>query len=160
MTAIKGTPPAQLSTDAPPASQEKGAAGTSFGLAELAGSLATEASQHLGEAAYLTPTDALIKGADRVDGVRSRSPKSPKRGTPIPVARPVKYALQVWVTVQSEVGNWNPPEEDSYSEDFAVDTVNQFFYGCSGVFLAKADHFLAFFGKRVTPRRVLRTIKA
>ena len=152
MTAIKGTPPAQSSTDAPPASQEEGAAGTSFGLAELASSLDTEASQRLGEATHLTPTDALTKGADRVDGVRSRSPKSPKRGTPIPVVRPVKYALQVWVAVQDKAGNWNLPEEDSYSEDFAVDTVNQFVYGCSGVYIAEADHFLAFFGKKGNPK--------
>ena len=100
MTAIKGTPPAQSSTDPPPTSQEEGAAGTSFGLAELAGSLATEASQRLGEIVHPAPSDALTKGVDRVDGIRSRSPKSPKRGTPIPAARPVKYALQVWVTVQ------------------------------------------------------------
>ena len=152
MTAIKGTPPAQSSTDPPPTSQEEGAAGTSFGLAELAGSLAAEASQRLGEIVHPAPSDALTKGVDRVDGIRSRSPKSPKRGTPIPAARPVKYALQVWVTVQNKAGNWNPPEEDSYSEDFAVDTVNQFCLGCSGVYLAEADHFLAFFGKKGNPK--------
>ena len=152
MTAFKGTPPAQSSTDTPPTSQEEGATGTSLGLAELASSLAAEASQCLGEAAHLTPTDALIKGADRVDGVRSRSPKSPKRGTPIPAAHPVKYALQVWVTVQDKAGNWNPLDEDSYSKDFAVDTVNQFFCGCLGVYIAEADHFLAFFGKKGNPK--------
>ena len=148
MATNKGMSPAPSGTDTPPASQEGGTEVKSFGLAKLAGSLAAEASQRLGEFSGLTSTTGALKGADRVDGVRSRSPKSPKRGTPTPAARPVRYALQVWITVQDEAGNWNPPEDDSYSEDFAVDVVNHFFYGCTGVFIAEADHFLAFFGKR------------
>ena len=156
MTAIKGTPPAQ-SADQTPASQEDGATGTTSGLAELAASMAAEASQRLGGAAHRCQTD-LSKGADRVDGLdkvdgtRSRSPKSPKRGPPTPAARPHRYALEAWVNIRADSEEWISPEDDSYSEDFVVDTVNQIYPGCTGAYLAETGHVLMFFGKKGGPK--------
>ena len=151
MTATKGTAPAQSTTDQPPASVEEGASGSSIGLAELAGSLAAEATQRLGVVAHRCQTD-LSKGIDRVDGTRSKSPRSPRKATPTPASRPHRYALEAWVMVKTASDEWVSPKDDSYSEDFVVDTVNLLYPGCTGAFLAEAGHVLIFLGKKNSPR--------
>ena len=154
MTATKGTPPAQSTTEQAPASQEEGAADSNMGLAELAGSMAAEAAQRLGEAVQKCQTD-IQKGCDRVNGTRSKSPMSPKKGTPTPAMRPHRYALEAWVTVKTDSEEWVSPEDDSYSEAFVVDTVNQVFPGSTGAYLAEAGHVLIFFGKKNNPKASL-----
>ena len=44
------------------------------------------------------------------------------------------------------------PEEDSYSVDFAIDTINHAYPGCTGMYLDMAGHMLAFYGKKTNPR--------
>ena len=151
MTGKKGTPPAQSTTEQTPTSQEEGASSTNLGLAELAGSMATEAAQRLGEAVQRCTVDPL-KGVDVVDGTRSKSPKSPRRGAPTPAHRPHRYALEAWVSVRTDSDEWVPPTDDTYSEDFIVDTVNELVTGCTGAYLAEAGHLLIFFGKKYNPR--------
>ena len=44
------------------------------------------------------------------------------------------------------------PEEDSYIVDFAIDTINCTYAGCTGMYLGVAGHMLAFYGKKTNPR--------
>ena len=48
-------------------------------------------------------------------------------------------------------GVFGPPDEDSYSIDFIIDTLNQAYPRCTGVYLSDAGHILAFYGKRGVP---------
>ena len=53
--------------------------------------------------------------------------------------------------MESSPGVFSPPDEDSYSVDFVIDTLNQAYPGCTGVHLSDAGHILAFYGKRSAP---------
>ena len=78
--------------------------------------------------------------------------KSPKRQTPASGARPKRYALEMWVEIDTGAGVHTAPEEDSYSVDFAIDCINQAYPGCIGMYLGVAGHMLAFYGKKTNPR--------
>ena len=78
--------------------------------------------------------------------------KSPKRQTPAPGARPKRYALEMWVEIDTGGGVHAAPEEDSYSVDFAIDCINRAYPGCTGMYLGVAGHMLAFYGKKMNPR--------
>ena len=43
-------------------------------------------------------------------------------------------------------------KEDSYSIDFAIDTINRAYPGCTGMYLGMAGHMLAFYGKKTNLR--------
>ena len=78
--------------------------------------------------------------------------KSPKRQTPASGARPKRYALEMWVEIDTGAGVHATPEEDSYSVDFAIDCINQAYPGRTGMYLGVAGHMLAFYGKKTNPR--------
>ena len=78
--------------------------------------------------------------------------KSPKRQTPASGARPKKYALEIWVEIETGMGVHTAPEEDSYSVDFAINCINRAYPGCTGMYLGVAGHMLAFYGKKMNPR--------
>ena len=78
--------------------------------------------------------------------------KSPKRQSPASGARPKKYALEMWVEIETSAGVRTAPEEDSYSVDFAIDCINCTYPGCTGMYLGVAGHMLAFYGKKTNPR--------
>ena len=78
--------------------------------------------------------------------------KSPKRQSPASGARPKKYALEMWVEIETSVGIHTTPEEDSYSVDFAIDCINHAYPRCTGMYLGVAGHMLAFYGKKTNPR--------
>ena len=78
--------------------------------------------------------------------------KSPKRQTPASSARPKRYALEMWVEINTGAGVHTAPEEDSYSVDFAIDSINRAYPGCTGMYLGVAGHMLAFYGKKTNPR--------
>ena len=85
---------------------------------------------------------------------RNREPqnKTPKKQSPTMATRPKKYALEMWVEIETSVGVHSAPEEDSYSVDFAIDTINHAYPGCTGMYLGVAGHMLAFYGKKTNPR--------
>ena len=66
--------------------------------------------------------------------------------------RPKKYALEMWVEVETRAGMYTAPEEDSYSVNFTIDTLNHAYPGCTGVYLSVAGHMLAFYSKKTNPR--------
>ena len=43
------------------------------------------------------------------------------------------------------------PEDDTYSADFVMDTLILAYPGCTGVYLANAEHLIAFYGKKTKP---------
>ena len=49
-------------------------------------------------------------------------------------------------------GVYSTPEDNSYSIDFAIDTINHAYPSCTGMYLDVAGHMLAFYGKKTNPR--------
>ena len=78
--------------------------------------------------------------------------KSPKKQTPASGARPKKYALEMWVEIETSTSIHTTPEEDSYSVNFAIDCINRAYPGCTGMYLGVAGPMLAFYGKKTNPR--------
>ena len=87
----------------------------------------------------------------------SRTPGSPnirdyKRSTPISPQKPKRYALQIWLEVEVGPGYFLPPEDDSYSTDFTLKALNRAYPGCTGVYLDRVGHMLAFYGQKGSPK--------
>ena len=62
------------------------------------------------------------------------------------------YALEVWIKAETSPGNFTPPEEESYSADFVLDTLNLTYSGCTRVSLAEPGHAIAFYGQKGSVR--------
>ena len=78
--------------------------------------------------------------------------KTPRKQSPTSATRPKKYALEMWVEIETSLGIQTAPEEDSYSVDFAINTINHSYPGCTGMYLGVAGHMLALYGKKTNPR--------
>ena len=117
------------------------------GLGELSTSMLTESDRKL-EAIQRAQVGSLM-GADRN---KESQEKTPKRQSPTSVTRPKKYALELWVEIETSGGMYSTPDEDSYSVDFAMHTINCAYPGCTGMYLDVAGHMLAFYGKKTNPR--------
>ena len=81
----------------------------------------------------------------------SQTPWSPntwdhQKSTPVSPQKPKRYALQIWLEVEVGPGYFLPPEDDSCSMDFALKVLNHAYPGCTGVYLDRAGHMLAFYG--------------
>ena len=63
-----------------------------------------------------------------------------------------RYALQIWLEVEVGPGYFLPPEDDSYSTDFAFEVLNRAYPGCMGVYLDRGGHMLAFYGRKGSPK--------
>ena len=59
-----------------------------------------------------------------------------------------RYALQIWLEVEVGPGYFLPPEDDSYSTDFTLKVLNHAYPGCTGVYLDRGGHMLAFYGQK------------
>ena len=117
------------------------------GLGELSASMVTETDRRL-EAIQRAQVGSLM-GADKV---KEPQEKTPKKLSPTLATRPKKYALEMWVEVETSPGVYSIPEDDSYSIDFAIDAINHAYPGCTGMYLDVAGHMLAFYGKKTNPR--------
>ena len=62
------------------------------------------------------------------------------------------YALKVWIKAKTSPVNFTSSEEESYSFDFVLDTLNLTYPGCTGVFLAEPGHAIAFYGHKGSVR--------
>ena len=116
-------------------------------LGELSTSMFTESNRKL-EAIQRAQVSSLM-GADRN---KDSQEKTPKRQSPTSATRPKKYALELWVEIETSAGVYSTPNEDSYSVDFAINTTNRAYPGCTGMYLDVAGHMLAFYGKKTNPR--------
>ena len=117
------------------------------GLGELSASMFTEPNMKQ-EAIQRAQVGSLM-GAN---GNREPQNKTPKKQSPTMATRPKKYALEMWVEIKTSAGVHSTPEEDSYSVDFAINTINQTYPGCTGMYIGMAGHMLAFYGKETNPR--------
>ena len=122
----------------------------SSGLGALSTSMSTEPERK---------TDAIqraqIGSLMGANGNNEPQNKSPKRQTPASGVRPKRYALEMWVEIDTGEGVHAAPEEDSYSVDFTIDCINRVYPGCTGMYLGVAGHMLAFYGKKTNPRASL-----
>ena len=83
-------------------------------------------------------------GDERTKETKEKTPPSPARCTNW-------YALEVRIRVEVRPGVYVAPEDDSYSADFVVDTLNLAYPGCTRVFLAEPGSVIAFYGKKGSP---------
>ena len=120
------------------------------GLGELAASMATEAEKRL-EAVQRTQ----ISSPSGAEKIREPQNKTPNRQSPKLATRPKRYALELWVEIEVRAGVYATPDEDSYSVDFAIDTLNRAYPGCTGVYLGEAGHMVAFYGRKSNPKASL-----
>ena len=117
------------------------------GLGALSASMSTEPDRKT-EAIQRAQVGSLM-GAN---GNNEPQNKSPKRQTPTSGARPKRYALEMWVEIETSAGVHATPEEDSYSVDFAINSINRTYPGCTGLYLGVVGHMLVFYGKKTNPR--------
>ena len=85
-------------------------------------------------------------GASRTQG--SLNAWDCRRSTPVLPHKPKRYALQLWLEVEVGPGYFLLPEEDSFSTDFALEALNHAYPGCTGVYLDRRGHMLAFYGRK------------
>ena len=74
------------------------------------------------------------------------------RSTPASPHKPKRYALQIWLEVEVGPGYFLPPEDDSCSMDFTLEVLNRAYPGCTGVYLDRGGHMLAFYGRKGSPK--------
>ena len=117
------------------------------GLGELSVSIFTESD--LKHEAIQRAQVGLLMGAN---GNKEPQDKTPRKQTPASATRPKKYALEMWVEIETSVGMQSVPEQDSYSVDFTINTINRAYPGCTGMYLGVMGHMLAFYGKKSNPR--------
>ena len=99
------------------------------------------------EAVQRAQISSLV-GADKTKEPQEKT----KRQSPTLATRPKKYALEMWMEIETRAGMYTAPEEDLYSVDFAIDALNHAYPGCTGKYLGVAGHMLAFYGKKTNPR--------
>ena len=115
------------------------------GLGALSASMTTD-SDMKSEAIQRAQIGSLM-GAN---GNNEPQNKTPKRQTPASATRPKKYALEMWVEIETSAGLHTAPEEDSYSVDFAIDCINRTYPGCTGITWVWRVTCWPFMGKRQT----------
>ena len=148
MATQNSTPSRQVGSTTTPTGEESvtPVSGPS-GLGELSTSTFTEPNRKL-QAIQRTQVGSLM-GADRN---KEPQEKTPKKQSPALAAQPKKFALEMWVEIETSAGMYTTPDEDSYSVDFTIDTINCTYSGCTGMYLGVAGHMLAFYGKKTNPR--------
>ena len=75
-----------------------------------------------------------------------------KKTSPTPIHRPKRYALKMRLEVEVGPGLFVPPEDDSYSVDFTMEVINRAYPGRTGMYLDRAGHILAFYGRKGSTR--------
>ena len=148
MTTQDSTPSGQVKSTTTPTGEEfVTPVSQPSGLGELSASMSTEPDRKL-EAIQRAQVSSLM-GADKN---REPQDKTPKKQSPTSATTPKKYALEMWVEIETSAGVHSTPEEDSYSVDFAINTINRTYPGCISMYLGVAGHMLAFYGKKTNPR--------
>ena len=83
-------------------------------------------------------------GANKIPG--SPDTRDQKKTSPALAHWPRRYALQMRLEIEVSPGLFVPPEDDSYSVNFAMEVINKAYPGCTGMYLDRASHMLAFYG--------------
>ena len=145
--------PASPSSPVPASEQQETVTPVShvFGLSEVSASL-----EALNIEVERKPTVVHRAQTSYFPGA-SRTPWSPnawdnRRSTPASPHKPKRYALQIWLEIEVGPGYFLPPEDDSCSMDFALEVLNRTYPGCTGVYLDRGGHMLAFYGRKGSPK--------
>ena len=115
------------------------------------GGLATSATPGTGSGLG-TVQRVQVSSAAGVAKSEGPQDKPSKRTSPTPATRPKRYALELWVEIEVSPGVYGSPEDDSYGVDFIIETINQAYPGCTGMYLDVASHMVAFYGKKSSAR--------
>ena len=121
------------------------------GLASITASAITEAGKNTDVVQKAQVSPDATKGKSTKESPPSKERSSPQKAPPLPTVRTCKYALEIWIKVEVSPGVYAYPEDDTYSPDFVMDTLNLAYPGCTGVYLANAGHLVAFYGKKMKP---------
>ena len=89
-------------------------------------------------------------GANKIPG--SPDTRDQKKTSPALAHWPRRYALQMWLEIKVSPGLFVPLEDNSYSVDFAMEVINKAYPGCTGMYLDRAGHMLAFYGQKGSMR--------
>ena len=89
-------------------------------------------------------------GANKIPG--SLNTRDQKKTSPVLAHRQRRYALEMWLEVEVGPRLFVPPEDNSYSIDFAMEVINRAYPGCTGMYLDRAGHMLAFYGRKGSMR--------
>ena len=89
-------------------------------------------------------------GANKIQG--SSDTRDQKKTSPTPIHQPKRYAIEMWLEVEVGSGLFVPSEDDSYSVDFMMEVINRAYPGCTGMYLDRAGHMLAFYGQKGSTR--------
>ena len=114
------------------------------GLGELSASVYTEPDMK-SEVIQRAQVGSPMGG----NGNNEAQNKTSRKQSPASATRPKKYALEMWVEIETSAGIHAAPEEDSYRVDFAI---NHAYPGCTGMYLGVAGHMFAFYRKKTKPR--------
>ena len=120
-------------------------------MASITASAITEAgkSTDVIQKAQVSPDTA--KGKSTKESPPSKERPSPQKAPPLPTVCTPKYTLEIWIKVEVSPGVYAYPEDDTYSPDFVMNTLNLAYPGCTGVYLANAGHLVAFYRKKTKP---------
>ena len=140
--------PASLSRPVPASEQQETITPVShvFGLSEVSASL-----EALNIEVERKPTMVHHTQTSYSPGA-SRTPWSPMarenwRSTPASPHKPKR-----WLEVEVGPGYFLPLEDDSCLMDFALEVLNHAYPGCTGVYLDRGGHMLAFYGRKGSPK--------
>ena len=122
-----------------------------FGLSEVSASLeALEIDNELRPSVVHRAQASYTPEASRTHG--PPDVRDHRRSTPVSPRKPKRYALQIHLEVEVGPGYFFPPEDDSFSTDFALEALNRAYLGCTGVYLDRGGHMLAFYGRKGSPK--------
>ena len=116
-----------------------------IGLTELTASLEVLNADKKLTLVHHTQTSSS-SGANKIPGYSDT--RDQKKTSPVLAHRLRRYALQMWLEIEVGPGLFLPPEDDSYSADFAMEVINKAYLGCTGMYLDRAGHMLAFYGQK------------
>ena len=121
------------------------------GLASIAASAASEAGKSTDVVQKAQVSPDATKGKSTKESPLSKERSSPQKAPPSPTVCTRKYTMEIWIKVEVSPGVYAYPEDDTYSPEFVMDTLNLAYPGCIGVYLANACHLVAFYGKKMKP---------
>ena len=117
-------------------------------LTALLEALNTEVDKRL-TVVHCTQTSSA-SGANKIQG--SPDTRDQKKTSSTLIHRPKRYALEMLLEVEVGPRLFVPPEDDSYSVDFMMEVINRAYPGCTGMYLDRAGHMLAFYGQKGSTR--------
>ena len=102
----------------------------------------------------LVPTTPISRGVPHSVGAKPKT--SAKVYKPGDERSPMKFALEIRVTLTPSGADPEPPPQHSWSRDLAMDVVNGIYPGCTHMYLGMPGHMVACYGSkvRISPKKM------